>query len=109
MTLTDTSSNLRVGLRSTAMGDVFISYTRDDDDAARRIAARLSAAGFSVFFDRDAIVSGDSYSDLIVSKIQSASAVLVLLSSRSRKSKWVADELQTALDSKTVVVPVLLD
>src|SRR5258708_4608829 len=103
MTLTNTSSNLRVGLRSTAMRDVFISYTRDDQDAAGRIADRLSAKGFSVFFDRDAIVSGETYSKLIVTKIQSASAVLVLLSSRSRKSKWVADELQTALDTKKVV------
>jgi TIR domain len=38
-----------------------------------------------------------------------ARAVLVLLSSSSRKSKWVDTELQTALDSKSMVIPVLLD
>jgi TIR domain len=91
------------------MHDVFISYVRDDQTAAHLIADRLSSKGFSVFLDRDAIVSGDSYSQRIANEIRSARAVVALLSSRSRKNKWVADELQTALDSKAVVVPVLLD
>jgi hypothetical protein len=91
------------------MHDIFISYTRDDQEAAAAIADRLSAAGFSVFFDRQAIVAGESWSARIGEELRTARAVVALLSSRSRRSTWVADELQEALDSKKLVVPVLLD
>jgi hypothetical protein len=91
------------------MHDVFISYTREDQPAAAAIADRLSAAGFSVFFDRQALVTGDSWSDQIGQELRSARAVVALLSSRSRRSTWVADELQETLGSKKIVVPVLLD
>lgn len=91
------------------MHDIFISYTRDDQDAAAAIADRLSASGFSVFFDRQALVSGEAWSDKIGEELRGADAVIALLSSRSRRSTWVADELQGALDSKKLVIPVLLD
>lgn len=93
----------------TAMNKIFISYTRDDHVAARLIAERLMAAGFEVFYDVEAIVAGDSWSNKIHAVLQDAAAVLVLLSSNSHRSSWVQDELQTALESKSVVVPVLLD
>src|SRR5271165_4629391 len=91
------------------MNDVYISYTRDDNVAAELIAHRLQSEGFSVSFDRDAIVAGVSFSESTIRAIRSASAVLALLSSKSRKNKWVAEELQAALDTKNLVVPVLLD
>jgi TIR domain len=91
------------------MDKVFISYTRDDQVAARLIAKRLTAAGFEVFFDTEGIVAGDSWSNQVSAALQHAAAVLVLLSSNSRRSSWVQDELQTALENKKLVVPVLLD
>jgi tetratricopeptide (TPR) repeat protein len=91
------------------MHDVFISYTRADHAAAEAIAHRFSAVGFSVFFDQAALVAGDSWSSKIEKELRGARVVLALLSSNSRRSTWVADELQTALDSKKLVVPVLLD
>lgn len=91
------------------MRSIFISYTREDQQAARLIADHLSHVGLSVFFDFEGIVAGDSWSDRIGSALRSADAVVVLLSSNSRRSTYVQDELQTALDSKKLVVPVLLD
>jgi TIR domain len=91
------------------MSDVFISYTQDDRVAAGSIADRLSHEGFTIFLDREVLVAGEDWSARIVNEIRSARAVLALLSSTSRKNKWVADELQVALDSKAVVIPVLLD
>jgi TIR domain len=91
------------------MHDVYVSYTRDDQQAAEVIAGRLSSEGFSVFLDHDAIVAGESWSDRTIEEIRSAKAVLALLSSESRKNRWVAEELQAALDTKKLVVPVLLD
>jgi ABC-type uncharacterized transport system substrate-binding protein len=91
------------------MSDVFISYAHHDQAAARLVAEKLKSIGFSVFYDVEAVVAGDSYSNAIRSALQRAKAVIVLLSSHSRRSKWVQEELQAALDSKTLVVPVLLD
>lgn len=91
------------------MRKVFLSYARDDQVAARLIADRLSQAGYSVFVDFDSLVSGADWSERIRTALESASAVLVLLSSNSRRSSWVQDEVQTALESKKLVIPVLLD
>jgi hypothetical protein len=73
------------------------------------IADQLSSKGFSVVFDRSTIVAGESFEPRTLNEIRNAKAVLALLSSSSRKNTWVASELQAALDTKAVVVPVLLD
>lgn len=91
------------------MRRVFLSYARDDQVAAHLIADRLSDAGYSVFVDFESLVSGVDWSERIRTALESASAVLVLLSSNSRRSNWVQDEVQTALESKKLVIPVLLD
>lgn len=91
------------------MPDVFISYSRDDQPAAREIADRLTAAGLSVFFDAEGVVAGSSWSDQIGAALGAAPAVLALLSTNSRRSSWVKDELQTALENKKLVIPILLD
>jgi uncharacterized protein YjbI with pentapeptide repeats len=91
------------------MPDVFISYARADAYPAGIIADRLASEGFSVIFDRNALVVGQNWSEAIVRDIRSAKAVLALLSSNSRRSNFVAEELQAALEAKAVVIPVLLD
>jgi len=91
------------------MHDVFISYTREDGDAASAIARQLSAEGLTVFFDREALVAGESFSDRITNELKDAAAVIVLLSANSKRSSWVAEELSSALKGRKLVVPVLLD
>lgn len=91
------------------MHDVFISYSSPDREAARVVAHRISQAGFSVFFDMEAIVAGELWDDRIAKELRSARAVIALLSSESRRSSWVGDELQEAIDRKKLVIPVLLD
>jgi TIR domain len=90
------------------MHDVFISCSPADRPAALEIADRLKEVGLSVFIDQLALVAGDSFSDQIRRELRNARAVVVVLSSNSRRSLWVADELQAALDSK-LVIPVLMD
>jgi len=103
------SSSSNAESLETVMDKVFISYTRKDQDAARLIAERLRAAGFVVLLDTETLVTGDKWSDQVRAALQDAAAVLVLLSSNSRRSSWVEDELQTALENKKLVIPILLD
>jgi len=91
------------------MADVFISYASADRQSAEVIVKHLDAAGYSVFLDQRAIVAGLDWSQRIMSEIQSAGATIVLLSSHSRQSLWVREEVQVALDQTKHVIPVLLD
>ena len=58
---------------------VFISYRRDGgEDLARNIKDRLSAKGFKVFFDVEALRSGD-FNEALFQKIEECQDVLVIL------------------------------
>jgi hypothetical protein len=91
------------------MYDVFLSYVRDDQAVAQTIAKYLQTRGFNVFFDHEALVAGHDYAESIYKAISASRVVVVLLSSRSKRSSWVQQELAQALERKTLVVPVLLD
>jgi tetratricopeptide (TPR) repeat protein len=93
-----------------AMRKAFISCAREDYVAAQMIADRVRKAGVSVFVDDAAsLVAGGTWSTLLGTELLESSAVVVILSTNARKTNWVASEVQAALESKKVVVPVLLD
>jgi len=91
------------------VSDVFLSYGPDDRKAAIAIARYLQAKGLRVFFDQDALVAGQDFESSIGDAISNAQVVVVLLSSRSKRSTWVQKDLAQALETKQLVVPVLLD
>ena len=91
------------------MHNVFISFSPGDDAAARTIASKLQLKGLRVFFDREGIVAGESWTNKTDNELKSADTVLALLSSRSRRNSWVQDEIQTALSSDKTIISVLLD
>ena len=88
---------------------IFISYDSHDQRAATVIAQGLLRAGFDVFYDKQAIVAGDEWSDSIKAALRRSAAVLVLLSKNTYRGTYAATEVQIALDSKVLVVPILLD
>src|SRR4051794_4994800 len=89
------------------MADVFISYSRADEQFANRLRDRLAAKGVSVYFDR-AIVAGEDFSNGIHRALDEAKVVVVLLSQNSARSGWVDAELRMALESQAKIVPVLI-
>lgn len=94
------------------MSKVFISYSGGDEaasHAAKLVARRLRTRGMSVFFDRDSLVAGGKWSEQIREALEDSTAVVVLLSSSSRRSTWVESEVQVALERKKLIVPILLD
>lgn len=94
------------GCERAQIADVFISYKREDRQVASKLASVLGAE-LSVFFDAD-IPVGDSWDQYIERELLSASAVVVLWSSRSVSSRWVRLEARHALQ-RGVLVPVLLE
>lgn len=77
------------------MAEVFLSYARPDAALAVRVARALSAAGLSVWFDRD-LPAHEAYSDVIASELESSRALLVLWSRASVESHWVRSEANRA-------------
>ena len=89
------------------MGRIFLSYAREDADAARTFAGALEGAGHEVWWDHR-LRAGSRFSWDIADALRTAEAVVVLWSKVSVESAWVQDEAAEGLeDSK--LVPVTLD
>jgi hypothetical protein len=73
------------------------------------LAARLYAAGHSVFVDRDSIAPGDSWRNRIVEAIDKADIVLVALSPVSVASREVRRELEIAEGRQTPIIPLTIE
>ncbi len=70
---------------------LFLSYARDDEPYARRLATALEHRGYTIWWDA-LIEGGAAYSRSIAEALETADAVLVLWSARSIESDWVRDE-----------------
>jgi hypothetical protein len=84
------------------MADVFLSYARATERAAKRIAAELRSCGYSVWFDEN-LPAHRTYSDVIEEQLEAADAVLVLWSSGAVRSQWVRSEANRARESGRLV------
>jgi adenylate cyclase len=81
---------------------VFLSYARDDVDAARQLAEDLGQSGLDVWWDRH-LRGGSRFDQEIEEALKNAQAVVVLWSSASINSAWVKDEAAEARDSERLV------
>jgi adenylate cyclase len=77
------------------LADVFISYARDDEAVARRVAKALQASAFDVWWDAD-LPAHRVYSEIIERNLEEAKAVVVLWSATAAKSQWVRAEADFA-------------
>ena len=89
------------------MASVFLSYDRDDGDAARVIATALEKTGHAVWWDMH-VRGGAQFSKVIEEALKAADAVVVLWSERSIDSAWVRDEATAGRDSGKLV-PATID
>jgi TolB-like protein len=89
------------------MAKLFLSYARDDTDAATKLVNALERARHEVWWDA-LIEGGTRYSRSIGEALEAADAVVVLWSSRSVESDWVRDEAAQGRDRHRLV-PLSLD
>ena len=88
------------------MAKIFLSYAREDVDAAKQLAGCIASAGHEVWWDRH-IQGGSRFTDEIDRALKDAEAVIVLWSDASVSSAWVQDEAAEGRDSGRLV-PVVL-
>lgn len=89
------------------MSRVFLSYAREDVEAAKRLADAIAIAGHEVWWDRH-IQGGSRFTNEIDRALKEAEAVVVLWSETSVRSAWVQDEAAEGRDSGRLV-PVALN
>jgi adenylate cyclase len=88
------------------LAPIFLSYARDDVDAAKQLAGCISEAGHDVWWDRH-LHGGSRFATEIDKALKDAEAVVVLWSPTSIDSAWVQDEAAEGRDSGRLV-PVSL-
>ncbi|MEM9954975.1 MAG: toll/interleukin-1 receptor domain-containing protein [Chloroflexota bacterium] len=88
---------------------VFISYSRQDELFARRLANWLNKGGLQVWIDREDIDSGKKWSSAIQEGLEQSEIMILLISEPAMQSVNVEDEWQYFLDKDKVIIPLLLE
>ena len=91
------------------MNHVFLSYSRRNSEAAFRIYDHLQSMGIPVWIDQRSIRPGASYAEEIFLAINSASAVVLLLTASSNESREIHREIQLAANANVPVIPLRLE
>jgi len=102
-----TLPSIKVSWYNWTVTQIFISYSRPNQEAARTLARTLEQRGWSVWWDRQ-LVPGEHFDEVIAEQLEAAACVIVLWSVDSTSSRWVRDEANSAL-SRRVLVPARLD
>src|SRR5687767_7176780 len=89
------------------MAALFLSYSRDDVERVRPLAAALEREGHHTWWDHR-ISGGEEFSGAIEQALASAEVVVVCWTGSSVRSAWVRDEAAAGRD-KGCLVPVTLD
>jgi hypothetical protein len=92
---------------------VFVSYRRTNVPWALAIFKNLTNHGYDVFFDFNGIASGD-FESVILGNITARAHFLVLLTPSalercSNPEDWLRREIETALDKRRNIVPLMLE
>jgi hypothetical protein len=92
---------------------VFISYRRTNIPWALAVFQNLHSQGFDVFFDYLSIPSGD-FEKTIIDNIKGRAHFLLLLTPSALErchepDDWLRREIETAMDEKRNIVPLMLD
>jgi hypothetical protein len=89
------------------MSDIFISYKREEQLQARRLAEALRQEGWSVWWDPN-LRAGQHFDDVIEKALKEAKCVIVMWSGQSVQSQYVRDEARYAMENKKLI-PVRIE
>ncbi len=97
---------------------VFLSYAREDIDAARQIAEALQAAGIEAWFDREELRGGDVWDQKIRRQIRECALFVPIISDNTQarlegyfRLEWNLAALRThaMAEEKAFLLPVVID
>jgi adenylate cyclase len=89
--------------------DVFISYSREDKERVLGLAAKLRAAGVSIWIDQGGIDGAAMWGEEIVNALENAKVLLLMVTDAAVRSHNVAKEVVLASERKGHILPVHLE
>jgi hypothetical protein len=89
--------------------NAFISHAKTDAKRAADIAAALEARGVQCWIAPRDVEPGRNFGDEIIRGIEACPAFILVLSSASNGSDFVAKELATAVDKRKTVIPIRIE
>ena len=89
--------------------EVFVSYSRDDEDRVFAVAAKLRAFGVSLWIDQGALDAASLWSEQIVNALDSANVLLLMVTESAVHSHNVAKEVMLVSERKGHILPVHLE
>jgi hypothetical protein len=87
--------------------DIFVSYSRRDQEFVTRLASDLDAQVAGVWFDHSSIQIGEKWHDEIIEGIRECKAFILVLSPDAMQSRYVREELNKALELGKTIFPVI--
>jgi hypothetical protein len=87
--------------------DIFISYSRRDQEFVTRLASDLDAQVAGVWFDQSAIQAGENWQAEIMEGISECKAFILVLSPDAMESRYVREEVNKALELGKTIFPIL--
>ena len=91
------------------LAEVFVSYSRDDEDRVLAVAAKLRAFGVSLWIDQGALDAASLWSEQIVNALDSAKVLLLMVTESAVHSDNVAKEVMLVSERKGHILPVHLE
>lgn len=89
--------------------DVFISYSRKDQEITDLICQYLDKYGITYWIDRESIHHGNNFKVEIIEAIQTSKVLLFVSSFNSNKSPNTVKEVSIAENYGKVVIPIRID
>jgi hypothetical protein len=89
--------------------EVFISYDNRDVDIASRLCDRLEKAGWNCWFAPRDVAEGIGFPEQIVTAIEEADFLVLVLSRHSNTNEYVENELNLAVQYKTRTITFALE
>src|SRR5688572_5746930 len=90
------------------MSHVFISYSHRDSNYVLELAQALATQGFPLWIDTH-IRFGTEWFKEIEANLDNSLALIVVMSTNSKNSTWVQNEVSRAQRQGKIVFPVLLE
>lgn len=98
-----------MGLFAPMKADVFISYSREDKEVVLALADELRSSGVSLWIDQGSIDGATMWGEEIVTALENAKVLLLMVSERSVNSHNVVKEVVLASERKGHILPVHLE
>jgi hypothetical protein len=102
-------------LNTTHKATVFVSYSHADSSFVDRLVEDLKKGNINVWIDKWMIRVGDSITGRVNEEISSSDFLIIVLSASSVNSKWVREEINTALirniehGKQAYILPLLIE